>query len=112
MNNLYDVIIIGAGVSGVFCALNLNDKLKVLMIDANEEILKKFKVSGNGNANMTNMSNIDSLLNNIIYGTKKFMYYGFSQYGPDKIIDFLKKHKMKFYQREISTWFYLAESIP
>ena len=110
MHNLYDVIIIGAGVSGVFCTINLNDSLNVLLIDSNEEILKKFKVSGNGNANMTNVSDLNTLLDNVIYGTKKFMYYGFNKYGPNKIIEFLKTHKMKFYQRENTNRIYLVDS--
>ena len=32
MNKQYDVIIVGAGVSGLYCALNLDKKLKVLLI--------------------------------------------------------------------------------
>ena len=32
MNKQYDVIIVGAGVAGLYCALNLDRKLKVLVI--------------------------------------------------------------------------------
>lgn len=43
MNNNYDVIIIGAGPSGIFCAYELKEKrpdLKVLMIEKGRSIEK------------------------------------------------------------------------
>lgn len=46
MNNNYDVIIIGAGPSGIFCAYELKEKrpdLKVLMIEK-EEALRNVSV--------------------------------------------------------------------
>jgi hypothetical protein len=39
--NNFDIIIIGAGISGCICALELRDDLSILLIDAGEEIDKR-----------------------------------------------------------------------
>lgn len=51
---LYDIIIIGAGASGLMCATHLHPKQKILLIDANDKIARKIKISGGGKCNITN----------------------------------------------------------
>lgn len=56
---MYDVIIVGAGASGGFCALTLkynNPKLKVLLLEKNEKLGKKLLITGNGRCNLGNTS--------------------------------------------------------
>jgi hypothetical protein len=53
MNHLYDIIIIGAGASGLMLASKIKNK-KICIIDANEAIGAKIKVSGGGRCNITN----------------------------------------------------------
>ena len=46
---MYDVIIIGAGASGTFCALSLkykNPNLKVLLLEKNDKLGKKLLITG------------------------------------------------------------------
>lgn len=50
---IYDVIILGAGASGLMCAAHLKKK-RVLMLDANAKIGRKLKISGGGKCNVTN----------------------------------------------------------
>jgi len=52
---IYDIVIIGAGASGLMCAANLPKKKKVLLIDANPTIGKKITISGGGKCNITNI---------------------------------------------------------
>ncbi len=57
---MYDVIIIGAGASGCFCALNLkynNPNLKILLLEKNNKIGKKLLITGNGRCNLGNINN-------------------------------------------------------
>lgn len=82
----YDVIIIGAGFSGCVAATHLNPKLKVLLLDSNKIILKKFLITGNGNANITNTLPIPNFLNNLI-DNNKFMYSSLNSYGSEKLLD-------------------------
>ena len=48
----YEVIIIGAGASGIMCALN--SARKTLLIEASERVGKKILATGNGKCNITN----------------------------------------------------------
>lgn len=65
---MYDVTIIGAGASGVMCALALKNKnrnLKVLLLEKNDKLGKKLSITGNGRCNLgninTDISNFNSL---------------------------------------------------
>lgn len=65
---MYDVTIIGAGASGVMCALALKNKnrnLKVLLLEKNDKLGKKLSITGNGHCNFgninTDISNYNSL---------------------------------------------------
>ncbi|MCQ2382940.1 MAG: aminoacetone oxidase family FAD-binding enzyme [Clostridia bacterium] len=48
----YEVIIIGAGASGIMCALNSTKK--TLLLEASDRIGKKILATGNGKCNLTN----------------------------------------------------------
>jgi len=64
----YDVIIIGGGAAGLFCASNIKNK-KVLLLEKNGKPGKKLIVSGGGKCNFTNNDNLKDLVNH--YGNKK-----------------------------------------
>ena len=54
---MYDVIIVGAGASGTFCALSLkynNPNLNVLLLEKNDKLGKKLLITGNGRCNIGN----------------------------------------------------------
>ncbi|MCJ7766624.1 MAG: NAD(P)/FAD-dependent oxidoreductase, partial [Thiovulaceae bacterium] len=55
---IYDVMILGAGASGMMCAARLNElsDLKVLVVEGNAKAAKKLKISGGGKCNITNVS--------------------------------------------------------
>ena len=53
---IFDVIILGAGASGLMCAGNIGKKKSVLIIEGNEKVAKKLKISGGGKCNITNIS--------------------------------------------------------
>ena len=48
----YEVIIIGAGASGLMCALNTNQP--TLLIEASDRVGKKILATGNGKCNISN----------------------------------------------------------
>ncbi|HGJ5857091.1 NAD(P)/FAD-dependent oxidoreductase [Arsenophonus nasoniae] len=52
----FDVIIIGAGAAGLFCAANVGQKgLKVLVLDNGKKAGRKILMSGGGRCNFTNL---------------------------------------------------------
>lgn len=57
MSIIYDVIILGAGASGLMCAAQLREKtsLKVALIEGNMKPALKIKASGGGKCNLTNV---------------------------------------------------------
>lgn len=99
---IYDLIIIGAGPAGIYSAIHVDDNAKVLLIDKNKEIMRKFIQTGAGHCNITNNIDIDQLVDNMLY-SKKFMYSSFSKYGPKQILNFCYKHRIDTYQVENST---------
>ncbi len=55
-NRFMDLVIIGGGAAGIFCAANaarLNAGLKVLVLEKSGKLLSKVKVSGGGRCNVT-----------------------------------------------------------
>ena len=55
----YDVVIIGAGASGMMCASALkikNNNLKVLILEKNDKVGKKLLITGNGRCNLGNVN--------------------------------------------------------
>ncbi|WP_374461525.1 NAD(P)/FAD-dependent oxidoreductase [Chryseobacterium taeanense] len=48
------IIIIGGGAAGFFCAANLDEKLyKITILEQNSDVLQKVKISGGGRCNVT-----------------------------------------------------------
>lgn len=77
----YDVIIIGAGPAGLFCASKIEYK-NVLILEKKEKPGKKLLVSGGGKCNFTNNDEIKELITH--YGNKKNfvkrVLYNYSNY--------------------------------
>lgn len=121
-----DVIILGGGASGLMCASNLNKNLDVAIVDSNDKLARKLKISGGGKCNITNkyvdVKNFDgdstlikSVLkrysrddmlkflkhNNIELELRKNRYY-FCKKSSDEIIDLLKK-KSSFTHKYLNT---------
>jgi predicted Rossmann fold flavoprotein len=65
LDDEYDLIIIGAGPSGLFCAINSGQKeRKILILEKKDSPGRKLLVSGLGHCNITNEKDIHSFLDN------------------------------------------------
>lgn len=83
--------IIGAGPAGVFAAINIkNENNQVYLLDKNNQIGEKLKITGNGRCNVTNAKYYEEFLENIIRN-KNFLYSAFSRFDNFSMIDFLIK---------------------
>ena len=85
---LYDIIIIGAGASGLMCAAHLHPKQKVLLIDANDKIARKIKISGGGKCNITNK--YVSTKNYV--GDSDFVKRTLDRFSNEDLLVFLKRN--------------------
>ena len=56
MMHRFDVIIVGGGAAGFFCAINAaqkNQKLKIAILERGSSVLEKVRISGGGRCNVT-----------------------------------------------------------
>ena len=93
MTDLYDLVIVGAGASGVFTAINFKQKCpnaKVVIIEKSNKSLSKVKISGGGRCNVThNCFSTSDLIKNYPRGGKKLKNI-FSQFGVKDTFNFFE----------------------
>ena len=94
----YDVIIIGAGASGLMCAIEAGKRgRKVLVLDHSKSIGNKIRISGGGHCNFTNI-NLNS--ENFLSQNPHFCKSALSCFTPQDFISMIKKHRIKYYEKE------------
>ena len=82
---IYDVLILGAGASGLMCASYLDENLQVAIVDANDKVAKKLKISGGGKCNITNVE----VSENNFDGDEELVEYALSVFSKDDLLKFL-----------------------
>lgn len=89
------VIVIGGGASGMMAAIaakrNGND---VTLLEKNEKLGKKLFITGKGRCNLTNASDINSHMNNLM-SNPKFMYSAFNAFNADDIVALIEESGIK-----------------
>ncbi len=65
---MYDVIVIGSGPAGIMAAITASKHNRVLLIEKNNEIGKKLKLTGGGRCNITNLKDNQSFINELHNG--------------------------------------------
>ena len=88
---IYDVLILGAGASGLMCAAHLDNKLDVLIVEGNEKVCKKLKISGGGKCNITNVSVSEANFD----GDSELVAYVLSVFSKEDLLAFLEQNAVK-----------------
>ena len=101
---MYDVIVIGAGPSGLMAAIEASKKARVLLIEKNETLGKKLLITGNGRCNVTNFKNNNLFLETVGYN-KKYLYSAINKFGPSEIIAFFAAHGVPLKEEEDNKMF-------
>lgn len=92
---IYDVIIIGAGASGLMCALELEkESINYLVLEKNNIPGKKILISGGTRCNVTNNLDVDDFINSLTLKNKKFLYPALYTMGPSQVIQFFKENNL------------------
>ncbi len=103
-----DVIIIGAGASGLICAMEAGRRGRsVLVIDHSQKIGSKIRISGGGRCNFTNLH---VSADHYISENPHFCKSALSRYRPEDFISLLRKHKISFHEKEAGQLFCDATS--
>ncbi|MCU0238948.1 MAG: NAD(P)/FAD-dependent oxidoreductase [Pyrinomonadaceae bacterium] len=99
----FDVIIIGGGAAGLFCAIEAGKRgKKTLVIEHNSQVGRKILISGGGRCNFTNK---EVSANNFISKNPHFCKSALARYTPNDFIELVKKHKIQFYEKTLGQLF-------
>jgi len=87
---LTDVIIIGGGPAGMMAALQAaSNKNKVTLIEKNKNLGKKLLITGKGRCNLTNYSDLNQHIKNII-DNPQFMYSSLAEFDAYRLYYFFE----------------------
>lgn len=93
----FDVVIVGAGAAGLFCAGVAGQLgLKVLVIDHSEKVAEKIRISGGGRSNFTNR---DTGPANFLSNNPRFCRSALSRYTPRDFVTLMQKHQIPFHEK-------------
>jgi predicted Rossmann fold flavoprotein len=97
----YDVVIIGAGAAGLFCAGVAGQRgLKVLLIDHAEKVAEKIRISGGGRANFTNRDlDVRAPDKHFISENPRFCRSALSRYTPQDFVNLMQKHGIAWHEK-------------
>jgi predicted Rossmann fold flavoprotein len=99
----YDVIIIGGGAAGLMCAAEAGKRGRsVLVLERNEKIGEKIRISGGGRCNFTNL-NADH--GNYISRNPHFSKSALARYRTSDFIGLVEKHKIKYHEKTLGQLF-------
>jgi hypothetical protein len=103
-----DVIIIGAGASGLFCAMECGKRGRsVLVLDHADRACSKVLISGGGRCNFTNLNVTPD---HYLSSNPHFCRSALARFTPQDMLDLVKKHKIAFYEKEAGQLFCIKSS--
>lgn len=97
----FDVVVIGAGAAGLFCAGVAGQLgLKVLLVDHSEKVGEKIRISGGGRCNFTNRD-IDPRAphRHFLSENPNFCRSALSRYTPKDFVDRVRRHGIPFHEK-------------
>lgn len=98
-----DVLIIGAGAAGLFCAIEAGKRgRKVLVIDHSEKIAEKIRISGGGRCNFTN---IHCSPINFLSGNPQFCKAALKRFTQHDFIAMVEQHKISYHEKTLGQLF-------
>ena len=93
----YDVVVIGAGAAGLFCAGVAGQLgMRVLVLDHSEKVAEKIRISGGGRCNFTNIGTTPA---QFLSDNPHFCRSALSRYTPQDFIALLQKHQIPFHEK-------------
>ena len=89
------VIVVGAGPAGIMAALNAAKNNDVILIERNNEIGKKLKLTGGGRCNITNKRDIEEFFNRVV-NNSKFLYSSFYNFTNEDLLAYLDECNFEY----------------
>jgi predicted Rossmann fold flavoprotein len=97
----YDVVVIGAGAAGLFCAGVAGQLgLRVLVLDHSDKVAEKIRISGGGRCNFTNRQLDPAAPHKYFLGDNPhFCRSALSRYTPKDFIALVQRHGIAFHEK-------------
>ncbi len=98
---LFDVVIVGAGAAGLFCAgVAAQQGLQVLVLDHSEKVAEKIRISGGGRSNFTNRElDVRAPHKHFLGDNPQFCRSALSRYTPQDFVALMQKHNIPFHEK-------------
>ena len=104
----YDVIILGAGAAGLFCAITAARRgLSVLVLEKSNKVGKKILMSGGGRCNFTNLF---ISAENFISSNSHFCKSALARFTQWDFIDLVEKYNIEYEERKHGQLFCINSS--
>jgi predicted Rossmann fold flavoprotein len=99
----FDVVIIGAGAAGLMCAIEAGKRGRsVAVLERNETVGKKIRISGGGRCNFTNIySNSDTFIS----ANPHFHKSALARYTPEDFIRLVQRHRIAYHEKKLGQLF-------
>ena len=99
----FDVVILGAGAAGLFCAFSAGQRGKrVLVIESANKPGKKILMSGGGRCNFTNLHVTPE---QFLSANPHFCKSALARYRPEHFIALVEKHRIAYHEKELGQLF-------
>ena len=99
----YDVIVIGAGAAGLMCAIEAGKRGRsVLILERNERIGEKIRISGGGRCNFTNL-NADNA--SYLSQNPHFCKSALARFTTADFIALVEKHNIAYHEKTLGQLF-------
>ena len=97
----FDVVIVGAGAAGLFCAgVAAQQGLQVLLLDHSEKVAEKIRISGGGRSNFTNRElDVRAPHKHFLGNNPQFCRSALSRYTPQDFIALVQRHNIPFHEK-------------
>ena len=89
------VIVVGAGPAGIMAALSAARDNEVILIERNNEIGKKLKLTGGGRCNITNNRDIEEFFEKIVTN-KKFLYSALYTFPNTNLLEYFSSKGLEY----------------
>ncbi|WP_297636721.1 NAD(P)/FAD-dependent oxidoreductase [uncultured Clostridium sp.] len=89
------VIVVGAGPAGIMAAIKASEENEVILIERNDEIGKKLKLTGGGRCNITNNREIEDMLEKVVTN-KKFLYSSFYTFTNRDVLKYFSERGLEY----------------
>ncbi len=99
----YDVIVLGGGAAGLFCAATTGGRgRRVLILEHNDRVGKKITISGGGRCNFTNINTSPA---NYLSQSPDFCRSALARYKPSDFLALVESHGIRWHEKKLGQLF-------